>query len=145
MAQAAHDYSTALSTSSSTFPATPNYVYTVPPNKFLLLEELSLAVDGSFNLQGRAQIKLRDQIITTQGGAPAAGGIALLANTTLNYKKDSVAILLNTGEQIAISIRSADGSTTVQMQVQLSGYLLDESEARALAKKAAILNGGGFL
>lgn len=145
MAQAAHDYSDALSTATSTFPSTPNYIYTVPANKYLLLEELSLAVDGNFHLQGRAQIKLRDQIITTQGGAPAAGGIALLANTTLNYKKDSVAILLNTGEKIEISIRSADGATTVKMQVQLSGYLLDESEARHIAKRAGILNGGGFL
>lgn len=145
MAQPAHDYSDAISTSSGTFPATPQYVYTVPANKFLLLEELSLAVDGSFNLQGRAQIKLRDQIITTQGGAPAQGGIALLANTTLNYKKDSVAILLNTGERIEISTRAADATTTVKMQVQLSGYLLDESEARYLAKRAGILNGGGFL
>lgn len=130
MASPVADASDVISTSTQTFPATPNWVYTVPAGKYLLLSEISFAVDGTFSSgKGKLLLKLRNQIITTGSKAQSAGGITLLANLSLDFKKQDVVAMLGTGEQIEFSVRSTDG-TAVQAGVALTGFLLDEGEAQ---------------
>lgn len=132
MAQPLADFSASISTSSAVFPATPNYSISVPEGKELLVEEVSFSPDGNFVAQGRLQLYMRNQMVTTGGGAMAAGGIPILSAFTLNFKKDNVMVLLGTGERIDVFIASADGSTTVTGQVLVSGYLLSKQEADEL-------------
>lgn len=135
------DVSDSISTTSLTFPNTPNYQYTNASDRFLMIEELSFAVDGNFNNQGRALIKIRGQVITQQGGAQSSGGIPLLANLTFNFKKDSVLVILGPGETVEVAMRSADGSTAVKGQISLTGYYLSRTEAKILIERTEAQGG----
>lgn len=130
MATPIADASDIITATATTFPATPQWKYTVPAGKYLLLSEISFAVDGTFSSgKGKLLLKLRNQIITTGGVNQTAGGITLLANLSLDFKKQDVVAMLGTGEEIEFSARSTDG-TSVQSAVALTGFLLDEGEAQ---------------
>jgi len=133
MATPVFDLSPQIVVTATAFPATPNYTYTVPPNKTMVLEELSFAVNGSFNTKGKMFVKIRDQVITTQSGAQAAGGVGLLANYTLSFRSPHTLVKLDTAEKIEVSILSDDG-TSVTAQVSVSGELLDTWEVENLVR-----------
>ena len=130
------DASDVITTTTQTFNDTDAWKYTVPAGKYLRIQQISLAVDGTFSSgKGKALVKLRNQVITLNSGAPTAGGITLLANLTFDFSQAGVLVLLGSGEQIEVYYRSTDG-TSVSAQAEMTGYLIDEREAQEQIRMA---------
>lgn len=146
MASPVIDLSAKITTTSSSFSATPDYDFVVPGNKFFMPEEISFAADGNFQNVGRVEVYVRGELITTSAGAASSGGIPLIQNFTVSFKKDNVLVLMGVQEHITVKVRNTDGSTAVTVQVSVTGYYLDRIEAESVVRRTldqGILVSGG--
>lgn len=126
MADILIDASDIFTVNNTTYNTTNRYRFVVPPNKVLLLREVSVGISGSFTSNdGRVQAQIGQRIITNQGGAGATTEIPLIQSVSWRYN-DSDPSWIFENETITLSFRV--GSSSATAQVTITGMLYDRKD-----------------
>ena len=128
------DFSGKLSVSNTAYDAVSRYSYTPPAGKYLLVREVSVAGDSTFLSNGKIQMVISGNSVTSNAGT--ATEISPLNSFSLPFGDDDL-IILGPGEKLEVNMRVTSGTGTAQ--ALLIGMLLNEVEYRALLAKKGLV------
>lgn len=128
--QPAIDISDVTAVSNTTFSDTPTYTFKNPTNQWVIIDEIALGADSNFITNGKIQMKINGNVITSKGSATQE--IGLIANLSIDFGEKSF-IFLEPYTALDINARVTTGTGNIQCAV--FGTQVTEDEFYKLKRK----------
>jgi len=124
------DFSNEFTVDNTAYNSTNKYAYEAPSGRFLVVQEISIAGDSTFLSDGRIQMSVAGNAVTSKAGASSE--VNVINGFSSKIGTDDIPCVLSPSEEIEVLVRTTSG--TGKAQIMLTGMLLNEVEYKQYMK-----------